>query len=885
MAKWWFLRGGQCEESKQFFFEKKNQKTFVPWVFDSGHSATAVTKAFCFFFSKKKRLLPFWGVPMTANTLLTFYRSLSRHKLFAALNVLGLATGIAVCLTLMLIVRYEFGFDRWLPGASETYRVDETWSLPGEAPAEDSDVTFLALHLLRQDFPQIKAGTRLWDPSGTVSAGSTIGSEILAYVDSGFFNVFRLPFVAGDKSHALLPGSVVMTESMARKYFGTTRAIGRTLQIKRDGKPASYTVSAVIADLPRDSTLDLGIILSITASVQDGVRAFQRWGSSSGRTFVRFDNIADARQVEAGLRDFVARRAAGGGENQEGKNPEDHLKLTLVAVPDMHFHDVSVHAEKPGQDRRVVLSLGAIGVLALAMAAINYVNLATARSDLRAREVALRKVAGATRGALVVQFLAEAVALVAFAALLGLAITELAVPVVNALGGWGIAIDYALVVPGLLALVLLLGLVAGFYPAMLLASYRPAQVLASARLPGGGQFGGRLRQALVLVQFAGAVAFGICTLVIDTQADFLRNADRGFQRDGLIIIRSLRASDLNDRQNSILDALRTVPGVVSVTKGNREPNSNSSSGTDVRIPGHVGPDPSMLYEIDGADYFQTYGVKLVAGRLFQTNRAVDDSAGPAAPSRIVTTQPGRTVSTVVNMSALPILGFASPQAALGRHFTLDGDPTLNVVGVVQDVRFMSPREPVSPEFYLYSSSPIADAQAAIRYNGATRAEMLDRLQAAWRRIVPDEPFVAQTADERLAEFYKPDQQHARLFSGGALLAIAIACIGLYGLAAFSTTRRVREIGIRKTLGASTQDLLLLLVGQFTRPVLLANVVAWPLAWAAMRAWLSGFDERIALSPLYFVAASLAALALSTLTVAGQAWRVARAEPARALRYE
>ncbi len=823
---------------------------------------------------------------MTANTLLTFYRSLSRHKLFAALNVLGLALGIAVFLVLTLIVRYESTFDRWLPHASQIYRLDSIWSLPGETPKEYTETTFVAFDLLRQDFPQIESGTRIWSPGATIKAGSIIDTDHVSYVDPGFFDVFDLPFVQGERLHALAPGSVVVTESVARKYFGTTRAVGRTLQVNRDGKVSSLAIAAVIRDLPKDSTVAFSLITVITPSVKEGVPSFRRWGSSSGPIFLRFHSPGSVEQVRRGLWDFVASRAAGPGENQEGsEHPEDQLKLVLVSLPDTHFHDLGLDAQVPGADRRVVLSLGTIGALALAMAAVNYVNLATARSDLRAREVALRKVVGATSYMLVLQFLAEALSLVGFAALFGFAITELAVPVVNAIGGWAISIDYAVVVPAMLLLVVVLGLGAGLYPSLVLASYRPAQVLASARMPGGGRLGGRLRQALVLAQFSGAVAFIICTLVVDSQVDFLRNADRGFERDGLIIVKSLQTSGLSDRQNSILDALRGVPGVVSATRGSREPDSNSNNGTDVSIPGRPGPNPSMLYETVGRDYFQTYGVRLVAGRLFDANRVVDDSAGTASLDRITKSAPHRTVSTIINMSALPVLGFADTEAALGRHFSLDGDPTLNVIGVVQDVRFMSPREPVSPEFYLYSSGPIDDAQAAIRTHGVGREEIMQRLETAWRRVVPDEPFLAQTADERLEEFYKPDQQHARLFSGGAILAITIAIIGLYGLAAFSTTRRVREIGIRKTLGASTQNLLLLLVGQFTRPVLLANLIAWPIAWAAMRAWLSGFDERIALSPFYFIAASVAALALSTFTVAGQAWRVARAEPARALRHE
>ena len=816
---------------------------------------------------------------MLPNMLLSLYRSMSRHLLYAALNVIGLATGIAVFLVLLLVVQYEHGFNRWLPNADQVYRLDTTWSLTGRAPQEFADTTFVAFDLLRADFPQIEMGTRIMERSAAVAVDRIVEREGVTYVDPNALRVLELPLLLGDREHALAStASAVISESIARKYFGTTQALGRTLAITYDGAKSLFTVTAVMRDLPQDSTLHIEILTPFTSVMRQGTRAFHKWGSSSGETYLRFRTRSDAETVIAGLRDFVARRAAGAGENQEGTNPQDHMALSLVALPDAHFHDVSVDAPKPGVDRRVVYSLGAVGVLALLTAVINYVNLATARSGLRAREVALRKVMGATRAMLVSQFLGEAVVLVALADLIGLALTEFAIPVVNVLGGWSVRIDYGQVVPLLTILVVLVGMVAGTYPAMLLAAYQPAQVLASARTPAGGRMGTRLRNLLVLVQFASAICFAICTLVIDGQASFLRNADRGFDRGGLIIVGSLSAAELKPMQGVILDALRRVPGVVSATASDREPDSDSTGSTSVWRPGQAGRHPSLVYENVGRDYFATYGIHPIAGRLFdEVHRTDDDDLAK-----------GATTGVVINRTAAAVLGFRDPDAAIGQGIfaASNGAPDKHViVGVVQDVRFMSPREPVAAQFYVYGSKPIDDANAAIRFRGAPRAEVMQGLQDAWRGVVPDSPFVAKTADERLADFYRPDQQRAALFSAGAALAIGIACVGLYGLASFNTARRTREIGIRKTLGASTGDVLVLLVGQFIRPVLLANVIAWPLAWVIMRNWLSGFDARISLSPAYFVEATIVALAISVLTILGQAIRVARAEPARALRYE
>ena len=815
---------------------------------------------------------------MVLHALLSFYRSLARHRLYAALNVLGLAAGVAVFLTLLLVVRYESSFDRWLPRVDHVWRLDSTWSLPGETPYESADASYVALPLLRADFPQIRAGAREFSQGEPVMVGDVIDSEKVSYVDPGFLDVLELPLLTGDRRTALSrPGNVVIDQHTAEKYFGTPRAVGRTLSIDHDGVRTDYTVAAVMRDLPPNTTLKLSILTPLTPAIEQGQNAFHSWNSDAGPTYLRFASSDDAASVAAGLRDFIIRRGSGHGGDRLGSHPEQEYRLSLVPLGEAHFHDVDIRTPVPGVDRRVVLALAAVGVLALLIAAVNTVNLATARAGLRAREVALRKVMGASRLALLVQFLGESTALVALATLIGLALTELAVPVLNDLGGWSVRIDYDVVLPWLALVVLVVGIGSGLYPALLLASYRPATVLASSRQPSGGRLDQRLRSLLVLTQFVCAIAFGICTIVIDAQSSFLRRADRGFDRQGLILVTSFAARELQPLQNVVLDAFRRVPGVTSVTVSDREPDSASTSNEAVIPPGWIGPPPTLIYEIVGKDYFRTYGVRPLAGRLFDDAHGNDDAHGkPFA---------GQTLSTIINRKAASLLGYADPMRAVGHRFDVEDHEHLTIIGVVQDVRFMSPRDPVQPQFYLYDTSRIDYAVAAVRFSGVTRAEILSRLQAAWHSVAPGQPFRAETADERLADFYRPDQQRARLFSVGAVLALAIAAIGLYGLAAFGTARRLQEIGIRKVLGATSADMLLLLVGHFVRPVLLANLIAWPIAWAVMRIWLSGFDQRIALSPGYFLGVGAAALAIAVLTVLGQALPVARAEPARALRHE
>lgn len=813
---------------------------------------------------------------MLSHVLLSFYRSVSRQRLYTALNVVSLATGIAVFLLLLMVVRYENSYNRWIPDAARIYRLDTTWILPGQAPSEEADSSFLALDLLREEFPQILAGTRSLERRFTIATSDVIGSDYLSFVDTDFLDVLKLPIAAGDRATALSsPSSIVLSQAMAQKYFGTDRVIGRSLVLSEGSLKRSVTVSAVLRDPPPNSTLHFLMLVPFTAASEAAYPRLNSWGSSAVETYLRFGSAAAAGSVSSNLQAFVGRRVS--------DRAKQHLALSLVPLTGLHFQNRAAMDVEPVVDRRIVTSLGAVGVLALLTAAINYVNLATARSVLRAREVALRKVMGATPAMLMAQFLGEALMLVSFSRLIGLALVELAIPLVNAFGGWSLHADYGWMLPVLALVVLGVGAVAGSYPAFMLSRYQAAPVLAVSRLPSGGRTGMRLRTLLVLLQFVAAISFAICTLVIDGQAAFLRSADRGFERQGLILVLSTSIAQLTTRQPMILSQFRRVPGVVAATASDTIPNGGGLSTYDVKRTGLAGQQPSLVSQQVADDYFRTYGIPLLAGRLFDSAHGTDDAAHvlrgtDAAPANL---------TTIISRKAVASLGFPDPEAAIGQHFSIDTDERkdLTIVGVVDDVRFTSPRQPVYPQFYVEVTNGIGNAPITVRFSGVSRDEMTQRLQGVWHELAPDEPFRIQSVDDRLAAFYVPDQQRGRLFSAGAILAIAIACVGLYGLAAFNTARRGKEIGIRKVLGASTRGVLLLVIGQFIRPVLLANLIAWPIAWAAMRSWLAGFDQRIVLSPSYFLAVTLVAVGISVMTVLGEAWRVARAEPGKALRYE
>ena len=825
---------------------------------------------------------------MWTHHLTTLYRSLTRHRLYAAINVLGLAVGVAVFLVLSLYVRFETSFERWLPDSNKIYVMRQTWRLPGHSAEAFDNTMGGLLEQLKADFPGEIIGTRIWDRGATVRQGGRLTSEQLERVDPDFFKVFDLPLVRGDKRTALaMPDDVMLSETRARTYFGSTDVVGQRLTMSVESELRTYRVSAVFKDPPKNTDLELTILtplLPIPAKDAEDINWYH-WGSAHLSTYFRFDTPAQAAGLNDRMDAFTDRRA-----KADMNRPDAHRELSLRLVP-----LTSVHLIDP-KDRGVLGILGAVGALTLLLAAVNYVNLATARAGLRAREVAIRKVMGATRTALIAQFMLEAVATAAVASLVGLALAELALPRINAAGGLSLRLDYLgadSVLPFVLGVVLVVGLGAGGYPALLLSRYRPAAVLASARTPGGGRAGSRVLELLVAAQFAIAIAFGVGTAVIVTQADYLRRADLGFHRAGLIEVNSFDSGDVSDaQQTSLLEMWHSTPGVVGVTHANIAPGvDDNTNATNIKRPNVAGEGPGLNWVATGPDFFTVYGARLLAGRLLDRDHGMDDLPpvpDTATPQEKAAAQ-ARNRNIVLNASALKVEGFASPQDAIGKTLLEGTDGggfrPMTVVGVVGDLRLRSPHKPVPGTFYQLSTHHISDAVAVIRYADADPRAMTARLQETWRKVVPGAPFEAETGETKLSAYYKSDDQRGRLFTIGAVLAVAIGCVGLYGLASFTTARRIREIGIRKTLGASTADILRLLVGQFLRPVLLANLVAWPLAYVAMRSWLSGFDQRIALSPVYFIGATALTLAVALATVIGQALLVARAEPARALRHE
>ena len=813
---------------------------------------------------------------MNRFALIALYRSLTRHKLYSALNIGGLAVGIAVFLVLGLYVRFETSFETWLPHHDQIYQVTSSLHLPDGTFSGDYPGTMAGLlEELQQDFPGV-TGARLrgGQNGGTVLRDGGAVAEDVAQVDPNFVTLFDLPMVQGEGRRALAdPTSVLISRSIARKYFGTSDPIGQTLTVAMEA-PVAYRVAGVFEDIPANSDLRFSILTPLPKKRPWPLEwMWNRWGTAPLITWLRFPTLAEARAFERKMPAYIDRRAV----NDMGPHASKFFALKLAPITQMHLQPTG--SESAGT-KLTIIALGVVGVLTLLIAIVNYVSLATARTGLRAREVAMRKVVGADRATLIRQFLGEAMLTVALSALLGLILAELGLPLANAAGGLSLAIPYAVVVPALAALVLLIGVAAGFYPALLLSRFQPAAVLASARGPGGGRAGSRLREGLAVLQFGLAIAFIIGTMVLFAQTQHNRKTDLGFRREGLMVVSSLAETRIYPAlARSLLDAFGRMPGVISVGVAGVAAGSNGNTSVESVDPSRrAGVAPTFGVTMGaiqvGHDFFRTYSPRLLAGRVFDDAHGADDSTE--------WWKEHRTRNIVINRLAVKALGFRSPADAVGK--VIGGAMPRTIIGVVDQLRFFPPRIADAPTYYQYTRDPPPYPIATIRFSGDPRA-ILEEVRKTWRQIAPEVPLRADTGDHKLEEFYEADDHAARLFSIGAVLAVAIACVGLWGLASFNTARRVKEIGIRKTLGASSQDIVLLLVGQFLRPVLIANLIAWPAAYFAARQWLAGFSDRIALSPFYFLGASLIAIVIAVATVVGHAIRASRAAPAWALRHE
>ena len=836
---------------------------------------------------------------MWRNYLTVGLRSLTKNKTYAFINIFGLALGLAACLMLLLYVRYETSYDKWLPGADDIYQLQSHATDPDTGERYDMQMSqYVAGTALKQGFPEVEEVVYAIG-MGPVAMrnGEALTVDNALGVNGPLFNVLPLPLLRGDPATALAqPRNVVLSETEARRLFGGEDPVGRTLTLVQRGEHIDHRVTGILRDVPRNSHLRVNMILRFDPATlfADEPHFLTSWGETGGYNYVRLRPGTDVARIHAAMPAWERRSIAPADYGGRRTSPGENQDWRLVNVADIHLGQAQSGAMAPGNDRRTIVTFAIVALLILFMACVNFTNLATARASQRAREVALRKVLGANRKQLVVQFLSESMLLASISMLIALAAAEVLLPLVSRFLDADIEMRYfgegGLFLPAVL-LVLLVGAVGGLYPALDLSRFQPAHVLKANKSSAEGAGTGRLRSLLVVAQFAVSIGLIICTAVVYSQTVHARSADPGFRREGILQIENLGRSQVAAQAETLARQVAQVDGVRSASRTAIGVSTGSTMNRDVYLPGRSAPVNIGNYAVD-EHFFTTMGIDVVAGRVFDPNRPMDRvDVPPIGETEAELALARRGGNVVINELAARQLGFRSPADAVGKPVRVTLMPfnaempavPVTIVGVVMDTRFRSIRQPIEPIMYRVGTD--YQAYLVVRYDTSDPNAVRDRIEQVWRRLFPDVPFEADYSEDIVAELYNAEAARAQTFAGFALLAIVVACLGLFGLAAFTAERRTKEIGIRKVLGARSRDIVQLLTWQFSKPVIVANLIAWPVAWWVMRDWLNSFDTRIDLGPTPFLVAGLIALAIAIGTIAGHALKVARTNPIHALRYE
>jgi len=799
---------------------------------------------------------------MLKNYLTIALRNLRKQKAYSFINVAGLAIGLACCLLIVRYIQDEQSYDRFHENADRIYRVVAGFE---DGPPTNANNGFSWGPTIEKDFPEVEYMARLhkmgWGEERVVARGDQrFYEDSFFFADPDIFQIFSFPFVAGDPATALVePNTVVITESMAQKYLPGEDALGKMISADpyNDGQFIDFTITGVMEDIPENSHVHFDFLASVATEGE-----LAGWGFDPVFTYMLLAEGADPSDMEARFPDMLASHIPA------DRLAQFPLTLHLQPLTDIRLHS-NLRAElEPTGDIAYVYLFSAIGLLILVIACINFMNLATARSAQRAREVGMRKVLGAARPQLIRQFLGEALLLSGLALVLAMALIQVALPVFNSLSGKAISINYLdnlALLGSLVGLTLLVGVVAGSYPAFFLSAFRPSEVLKGQTRHGRSR-AVALRKGLVVFQFAISIFLIASTAVVYQQMQYIRAKNLGFDREQIVVL------PLNDEVRASYETMRNTllqdTGIQAIALSEQVP-ARAGSGSRYTIEGIDEPVSAYRLFTDHT-FLNTYGMNLVAGRGFSEAVPTDS-----------------TDAFIINEAFVREQGWDSPEDALGRSISMrwsNIDRSGQIVGVAKDFHLFSLRDElegtvvsIMPDKYL--------SFVSVRLAPGRPSAALDRLASVWATVAPSYPFDYYFLDQDFDRLHRADAQLGQVFFVFAFLAILVACLGLFGLAAFTAEQRTKEIGVRKVLGATIPNIAVLLSKDFALLVGLAFVLAAPLAYFAMSGWLNDFVYRIDLGVGTFVLAGVLALGIALLTVSYQAIRAALADPVKSLRYE
>jgi putative ABC transport system permease protein len=806
---------------------------------------------------------------MFRNYLKTTIRNLWRNKTFSAINIFGLAIGIATCLIIMLFVQNELSYDRFNKKADQTVRVLFRGTVNG-GKMNEANVMPPVAQTLKADYPEVLEATRLRDYGRPrISYGEkSFRDDAFAYVDSNFFSVFTLPFVTGEAITALSqPNSIVVSQAVAEKYFGSVDPIGKMLDFK--SLNTSYKITGVIKNVPVNSHFHFDIFGSMSGLAEAKEPS---WMTSNFYTYLVLPKGYDYKKLEAKLPQAFDKyvspqlQQSMGITMTEFRKKGNDLGLYLQPITDIHLKSDVLFDLSPGGDIRYVYIFGAIAIFMLLIACINFMNLSTAGASKRAKEVGIRKVLGSVKSQLVRQFLTESILLTFTAMLLALVLVKLALPLFNNLSGK--ELDFNLIDNPMLPVVLLVfglatGAFAGSYPAFFLSSFKPITVLKSKFNTGKRSI--NLRSGLVVFQFFISITLMVCTAVVYQQLSYIHNKELGYDKHQVLLIGETYL--LGKNEEVLRQELAQDTRVISVSTSNFLPAGNTNLNNFFLYPENNENQlvKTLRYDVD-YNYIATLGMKIVAGRNFSKEFGTDLSA------------------VIINENAASAFGWKNN--ATGHKLTRSDNQgkktTYTVVGVVKDFHFKSLHEPISPLVMT-----IGDNSGTIIAKVKTKdiPGLLADIKNKWTAFTSEEPFMYAFLDERFNQTYEKEQKMGMILGIFACLTICVACLGLFGLATFTAEQRTKEIGIRKVLGATVTGVASLLTRDFLKLVFVGFVFATPIAWYIMNRWLQDFAYRIDVEWWVFVLAAVASILITIFSVSFKAIKAAVANPIKSLRTE
>jgi len=799
---------------------------------------------------------------MFKNYLKIAIRGLFKYKAYSLINILGLAVGIAASVLIFLYVRDETSYDRFHANADRIYRITADWSNKGDSKIHQLGTPSILARTIRDKYPQAESVAQLCGPLGDVFLKyKDIGlKETEVFVaEPDFFDVFTFPLMKGDPATALRdPNSVVLSQSLAVKTFGDEDPLGRALEVQAWGDQKLYKVTGVARDVPRNSHFRFEMLVSMKTFFRGDETG---WTSNNFTTYLLLRKGVTEKLMEENLVEIDKLYPTAG---------RAHIPWiwTLEPITRIHLEADLATGNQPNGSMAYVSLFSIVAVLVLLIASINFVNLATARSARRAREVGIRKIVGSYKHQLIGQFLGESMLLGLLALVLAVGLIQAALPLYRNLTGKALGLAYfsdPLVIPGLMGLALAVGFLAGLYPAFFLTSFNHADVLKGSPLAGKGRRSLILRNGLVVFQFAMSVLLIIGSLTIGRQLEFIRNRRLGFDKEHVVVVHN--AEVLGSQLDAYGERLRQRPEVIGATAVRSVPGQGTSN-WGIGVEGVASDRPlNMNFLTCDQDFASVLNIRMAEGRFLSRDFPSDAEA------------------VVINKKAAEYFGLPDPVGKKVRIWWTHKAYT--IIGIMDNVHFESLHRDVRPMGYLLPEAIGSSRRPflLVRAGAGKAADVLSELQRAWDSFAPGLPFEFSFLDERVNGLYQNDIRAGKIVSVFSFLAIFVSCLGLFGLAAFVTEQRTKEIGVRKVLGAGHSSVAWLLTRQFVKWVIVATLIAWPVGYWVMSRWLEGFAFRTTLSAGIFLGSGLAALGIAVLTVSSQVIKAALANPAKSLKYE